>query len=107
MRMIIDELAEAQREVERLQTAYDALTGEKFSDRIHLALKDRAQKAEARCARLETFVLPLLDEFGKLEIVHEAPGHAVFATVGLLKITCGEMRQLRAALAEGQPQRET
>lgn len=39
-------------EVARLQSAYDTLTGEKFSDRVHAALKDRAEKAEEEVARL-------------------------------------------------------
>jgi hypothetical protein len=43
--------AEVQRlrlEVERLQLAYDALTGEPFSDRVHVALRQRVEAAEAQ-----------------------------------------------------------
>lgn len=36
-----------------LQAKYDQLTGERFSDRVHAALQDRARRAEARINVLE------------------------------------------------------
>lgn len=41
-------------EVERLQKAYDQLTGEKFSDRVHAALKSRAELSESEAVRLQS-----------------------------------------------------
>lgn len=47
-------------EVARLQAAYDSLTGERFSDRCHAALKSRAADAETKVGRLR-------EESGALE----------------------------------------
>lgn len=45
------EIASLRAEKDRLQAAYDQLTGEPFSDRVHAALKDRAQRNEANAER--------------------------------------------------------
>lgn len=42
-----------QPEIEELQAKYDQLTGEKFSDRVHTALKSRAEVAEATLASVQ------------------------------------------------------
>ena len=45
-----------------LQKKYDELTGEKFSDRSHAALKSRAETAEARAESAETLLKRVLAE---------------------------------------------
>lgn len=48
------QLTAAEARCHQLQDAYDALTGEKFSDRVHTALKSRAEVAEAAVANLRS-----------------------------------------------------
>jgi len=45
-------LAEQAGEVERLHAAYDTLTGERFSDRVHVALRQRLDRAHTEIERL-------------------------------------------------------
>lgn len=47
------ENARLKAELARVQADYSLLTGERFSDRCHTALKSRAEKAEAEVARLQ------------------------------------------------------
>jgi hypothetical protein len=43
---------DAIRGIDELQERYDSLTGERFSDRCHLALRQRAEQAESEAKRL-------------------------------------------------------
>ena len=45
---VSEDMDEAAAEIERLQAYADGLAGERFSDRVHVALQSRAETAEAR-----------------------------------------------------------
>ena len=54
VRVLSADLAAARAEVERLQDYADSLCGERFSDRVHVALKSRTETAEAEIAALHS-----------------------------------------------------
>ena len=63
-------------------------------------------RAEANAARAEqrealAFAAECVEEFTKTEEIHNAPDDSLWASVGLKRITWGEMRKLRAALRSG------
>jgi len=59
-------LAEQAREIERLHAAYDTLTGERFSDRVHSALRQRLDSAHTEIERLHGEAELLEGEVGSM-----------------------------------------
>ena len=65
-----DHVADKEQAIAALQEKYDALTGEKFSDRNHTALKFRANDAEKKIAALQAQYDRLLSILeSKIEVV--------------------------------------